>query len=119
MHYNYASVLLLGMIIYNIINIFFLRELARRFGFFKISRRDYYECGFRPQTQRPVRLPTQFLIICLLFLLYDIELIFLFPYVAGIATAALTDFILIFLFFGLLIISLVVDYRRHALLWQY
>ncbi len=119
MQFNYLSVFLLGIIIYNIINIFFLREFARRFGFFKYARRDFYECGFRPQTQRPIRLPIQFLIICIFFLLYDIELIFLFPYVSGVASATLFDFLFFLFFLTLLIISLFIDYQRHALYWQY
>ena len=70
--FNYMSVLILGVIVYNVINCFSFRDLLRRFGFIKPSRRDFYECGFRPQTQKPIRLPIQFLLICVFFLLYDI-----------------------------------------------
>jgi NADH:ubiquinone oxidoreductase subunit 3 (subunit A) len=63
------SVLILGVIVYNVINCFSFRDLLRRFGFIKPSRRDFYECGFRPQTQKPIRLPIQFLLICVFFLL--------------------------------------------------
>jgi len=112
---NYTSVLFLGVIVYNLINYFSLKDFLRRFGFLKISRRDYYECGFRPQTQRPVKLPIQFLLICVFFLLYDIELIFLFPYVAGVLFAGLFDLLLIIFFFSLFLFSLIIDYERHAL----
>lgn len=113
--FNYVSVIILGVIVYNFINCFSFRDLLKRFGFLKIARRDFYECGFRPQTQKPIRLPIQFLLICVFFLLYDIELIFLFPYVSGVMFTGFYDLILLFLFFFLFFLSLVIDYERHAL----
>lgn len=117
--FNYISVLILGIIVYNVINCFSFRDLIKRFGFLKLARRDFYECGFRPQTQKPVRLPIQFILICVFFLLYDIELVFLFPYVSGSLFGGFYDFILLVLFFLFFLASLVVDYERHALYWQY
>ncbi len=116
---NYLSVMILGTIVYNIINCFAFRDLLKRFGFLKISRKDFYECGFRPQTQKPIRLPIQFLLICVFFLLYDIELVFLFPYISGLVFSGFYDFILLIFFFLLFFFSLIVDYDRHALYWQY
>ena len=96
-----------------------LRDLLKRFGYFKVARRDFYECGFRPQTQKPIRLPIQFLLICVFFLLYDIELIFLFPFVSISTFVGFHDLFLIILFFGLFFFSLIIDFNRHALSWQY
>ena len=111
-----CSVTLLGFIIYNVINCFSFRDLLKRFGFLKISRRDFYECGFRPTTQKVIRLPIQFILICVFFLLYDIELIFLFPYVSAITFVGLYDFLLLILFFTAFFLSLIIDFNRHALL---
>lgn len=117
--FNYFSIFILGIIVFNVINLFSFKSLLRRFGFLKISRRDFYECGFRPQTQKPIKLPIQFLLICVFFLIYDIELVFLFPYVSGITFSGFYDLLLLFLFFILFLISLIIDYERHALYWQY
>lgn len=117
--FNYLSVFILALIIYNVINSFSFRNLLRRFGFLKIARRDFYECGFRPQSQKPIKLPIQFLLICIFFLLYDIELVFLFPFISGITYCGLYDFILIFFFLILFVMTLGFDYERHALYWQY
>lgn len=113
--FSAVSVTVLGFIVYNVINCFSFRELLKRFGFLKISRRDFYECGFKPTKQRTIRLPIQFLLICVFFLLYDIELIFLFPFVSGVTFLGLYDSLLIALFFLLLFLSLIVDFNRHAL----
>lgn len=117
--FSVISVTILGFIIYNVINCFSFRELLKRFGFSKISRRDFYECGFKPTKQKTIRLPIQFLLICVFFLLYDIELIFLFPFISGITFTGFYDIIIILLFFSLLLISLIFDFNRHALVWQY
>jgi|TARA_B110000967_G_C18886561_1_gene564396 NADH:ubiquinone oxidoreductase subunit 3 (subunit A) len=111
-----CSVTALGFIIYNVINCFSFRDLLKRFGFLKISRRDFYECGFRPATQKVIRLPIQFILICVFFLLYDIELVFLFPYVSTITFVGLYDLLLLILFFTAFFLSLIIDFNRHALL---
>lgn len=115
---NYGTAIILGVIIYNVINSFTFRSLIHRFGSSKISRKDFYECGFRPTNQEPVRLSIQFMLICIFFLLYDIELIFLFPYVSGLFEMGAQDFLLIVFFFSCFLGSLFIDYERHALYWQ-
>ena len=116
---NYLSSLLFGIIIYNIINCFLLKSLLKRFGALKASRRDFYECGFRPQTQRPVKLSVQFLLICAFFLLYDVEFTFMFPYVSGVLFEGLYDSSLIMIFFFIFMLGLIGDYERHVLYWQH
>jgi len=108
----------LSTIVYNVITVFSFKDLMRRFGLVKNSRRDFYECGFRPQVQRVVKISIQFLLICVFFLLYDIELVFLFPFVSGFTFTGFYDLLLIILFFGVLFKSLNIDYERHALYWQ-
>ena len=109
------STTILGFVLYNIITFMSLRDLLKRFGYFKIARRDFYECGFRPQTQKPIRLPIQFLLICIFFLLYDIELIFLFPLVSVSTFIGFHDLFLLVFFFALFLLSLIIDFNRHAL----
>ena len=116
---NYLSVIILGILIYNAINCFSFKNLINKFNIEKNNRYDFYECGFRPQTQKPIKLPIQFLLICVFFLLYDIELVFLFPFVSGILFSGLYDLLLIFFFFFFFFLILIIDYERHALYWQY
>ena len=112
------STIILAVVVYNLLNVLTFKDLLRRFGLLKLTRRDFYECGFKPQTQRPVKISIQFLLICVFFLLYDIELVFLFMYVSGYTFTGLYDTLLIILFFTVFLSSLAVDYERHALLWQ-
>jgi len=112
------SVSILAVVVYNAITALSFKAILRRFGFMKASRRDFYECGFKPQTQRPIKVSLQFLLICVFFLLYDMELVFLFPFVSGTTFTGLYDLILIIMFFLIFFASLNIDYERHALSWQ-
>ena len=112
------SIFILTTLIYNLLTFLSFKDILRRFGFMKNTRRDFYECGFKPQVQKPIKVSIQFLIICVFFLLYDIELVFLFPFVSGITFMGLYDTLLLILFFTVLYISLQIDYERHALYWQ-
>jgi NADH:ubiquinone oxidoreductase subunit 3 (subunit A) len=112
------SITVLAVIVYNVITALSFKDILRRFGFMRATRRDFYECGFRPNTQRPVKISLQFLLICVFFLLYDIELVFLFPFVSGFTFTGLYDLLLLTLFFAVLFASLNIDYERHALYWQ-
>jgi NADH-quinone oxidoreductase subunit A len=113
-----TSISVLAILVYNVITVLSFKDLLRRLGFMKNTRRDFYECGFKPQNQRPVKISLQFLLICVFFLLYDIELVFLFPYASGYTFTGLYDLLLLILFFIVLFTSLNVDYERHALYWQ-
>lgn len=112
------SILILATLVYNVITILSFKDILRRFGFMKITRRDFYECGFKPTTQKPIKVSIQFLLICVFFLLYDIELVFLFPFASGLTFLGFYDLLLLTLFFSILYISLQIDYERHALYWQ-
>jgi NADH-quinone oxidoreductase subunit A len=111
----FISVSILAMLVYNVITILSFKDLLRRFGFMKATRRDFYECGFKPQSQRVIKVSIQFLLICVFFLLYDIELVFLFPFVSGYTGTGAYDLMLIIFFFFILFKSLNIDYERHAL----
>jgi NADH:ubiquinone oxidoreductase subunit 3 (subunit A) len=112
----FISVSILAILVYNVITILSYKDILRRFGFMKIARRDFYECGFKPQTQKPIKVSIQFILICIFFLLYDIELVFLFPFVSGFTFTGLYDLFLLIFFFAILFISLNIDYERHALI---
>ena len=113
-----TAISVLAILVYNVITFLSFKDLLRKFGFMKNTRRDYYECGFKPQNQRPIKVSLQFLLICVFFLLYDIELVFLFPFASGSTFTGLYDLFLIILFFTVLLTSLCIDYERHALYWQ-
>jgi NADH-quinone oxidoreductase subunit A len=79
-------------------------------------RKDFYECGFKPLKQKPIQLSIQFFILCVFFILYDIELIFSFPLISAIVNQSFLE-VMVFLFIYLsFILSLIFDIDRYLLL---
>ncbi len=82
-------------------------------------QRDVYECGLPVEVQKTFRFGISFYLIAMLFILFDIEVVFLYP-VGVIIGAADSVFVLVevILFIVLLTIALVYVWRKGALDWK-
>ncbi len=78
-----------------------------------------YECGLPSHVTRSFRFGVSFYMVAMLFILFDIEVVFLYP-VGAILNAADSVFVLgeILLFVLLLFVGLVFVWRRGALDWK-
>jgi NADH-quinone oxidoreductase subunit A len=78
-----------------------------------------YECGLPSQVTRTFRFGVSFYMIAMLFILFDIEVVFLYP-VGTIVQAAESVFVLveIMVFVVLLLVALVFVWARGALDWR-
>lgn len=109
------SSFILSTAIYNLLTSLGFIDILKRAGALRPSRRDYYECGFKPQEQKPIKVSMQFLVITIFFILYDMEMAFTFPIASAITCSGLLTTLLVAFFFLILYLSLQVDYNRHAL----
>jgi NADH-quinone oxidoreductase subunit A len=80
---------------------------------------DPYECGLPTEVSRTFRFGVSFYMIAMLFILFDIEVVFLYP-VGVILNAADSVFVLVevLIFVALLLVALVYVWRRGALDWK-
>jgi len=78
-----------------------------------------YECGLPSEVSRTFRFGISFYMVAMLFILFDIEVVFLYP-VGTILNAADSVFVLVevLLFVALLFVGLVYVWRRGALNWK-
>ena len=92
----------------------YLGPKARR----RESQGDPYECGLPSQVQKNFRFGISFYLVAMLFILFDIEVIFLFP--VAIQLKAFGTFALVetIVFIALLLIAFVYVWRRGALEWR-
>jgi NADH-quinone oxidoreductase subunit A len=82
------------------------------------SKTDPYECGLPSEIQRGFRFGISFYLVAMLFILFDIEVIFLYPIAVQLrafGTFALSETIV---FVVLLMIAFVYVWRRGALEWK-
>ena len=83
------------------------------------SKEDPYECGLPSEVERTFRFGISFYMVAMLFILFDIEVVFLYP-VGVILKGAHSVFVLveIVVFVFLLLLGLVYVWRRGALNWK-
>jgi NADH-quinone oxidoreductase subunit A len=83
------------------------------------AKTEPYECGLPSEVSRTFRFGISFYMIAMLFILFDIEVVFLYP-VGVILKAADSVFVLveILVFVVLLLVALVFVWRRGALDWR-
>jgi NADH-quinone oxidoreductase subunit A len=80
---------------------------------------DPYECGLPTEVSRTFRFGVSFYLVAMLFILFDIEVVFLYP-VGVIMKAADSVFVLVevLIFVFLLLVALVYVWRKGALDWR-
>jgi NADH-quinone oxidoreductase subunit A len=83
------------------------------------AKTEPYECGLPSEVSRTFRFGVSFYMIAMLFILFDIEVVFLYP-VGVILKVASSTFVLaeILLFVVLLLVALIYVWRRGALNWR-
>ena len=83
------------------------------------AKEDPYECGLPSDVSRTFRFGISFYMVAMLFILFDIEVVFLYP-VGVILKGAHSVFVLaeIIVFVVLLLLGLVYVWRRGALNWK-
>ena len=97
---------------FGVLNMVFGRRRPNR------SKDDPYECGLPSEVQRGFRFGISFYLVAMLFILFDIEVIFLFPIAVELrafGTFAMSETIV---FVILLMIAFVYVWRRGALEWK-
>ena len=110
-------IILFVVVVVIVLSIFSYKNILNRFGLRNILRKDFYECGFKPIKQKPIQLSIQFFILCVFFILYDIELIFSFPLISTIINQSILEIFIFIFIYGSFILSLMFDIDRYLLLW--
>ena len=76
-----------------------------------------YECGIEPETDARSRISVRYYIIAILFVIFDVETIFLFPWAIIYGDLALFGLIEMFIFLGILIVGYFYVWKKGALEW--
>jgi NADH-quinone oxidoreductase subunit A len=76
-----------------------------------------YECGIVPSRQPPDRFPVSFYIVAMLFIMFDIEIIFIYPYAVERATVGEFGFWAVVVFSVIFFLTFVYEVARGGLEW--
>jgi NADH-quinone oxidoreductase subunit A len=81
-------------------------------------KREPYECGLPSEVTKNFRFGISFYLIAMLFILFDIEVIFLYPVAIQLRAFGTFALVEIVVFIGLLMAALAYVWRRGALEWR-
>jgi NADH-quinone oxidoreductase subunit A len=81
-------------------------------------KQDPYECGLPSEIRRGMRFGISFYLIAMLFLLFDVEVIFLYPIAVELRAYGTYALIETVVFIALLFVALIYVWRRGALQWR-
>ena len=82
------------------------------------AKGDPYECGLPSDVKQGFRFGISFYLIAMLFILFDIEVIFLYPIAVQLREFGVDALIKICIFAGLLAVAFIYQWRRGALEWK-
>lgn len=78
---------------------------------------DTYECGIETVGDTWVQFKVQYYIFALVFLVFDVEMVFLFPWAVAYGNLGLFAFVEVLIFIALLSVALIYVWRKGALEW--
>ena len=77
-----------------------------------------YECGFPEFEDARSRFDIKFYLIAILFIVFDLEVAFLFPFAVSMRALPSTALSAIAIFLGLLIVGFIYEWKKGALEWE-
>jgi len=84
----------------------------------KKSKLAPYECGMRPEGPARSRIHIRYFLVAMLFLIFDIEIMFLYPWAVVADGLKLYGFIIMMFFVLILLIGYVYIWKKGALEWE-
>ena len=77
-----------------------------------------YECGFEPFEDARVRFDVRYYLVAILFIIFDLEVTFLFPWAVVFHKVGAYGFWAMMVFLGVLTIGFIYEWKKGALEWD-
>jgi NADH-quinone oxidoreductase subunit A len=77
-----------------------------------------YECGFEPFEDSRMEFDVRFYLVAILFIIFDLEIAFLFPWAVSLGNIGLLGFCSMMVFLFILTIGFIYEWKKGALDWE-
>tara|TARA_B110000971_G_C19551728_1_gene294883 strand:+ start:125 stop:493 length:369 start_codon:yes stop_codon:yes gene_type:complete len=77
-----------------------------------------YECGFEPFEDSRIEFDVRFYLVAILFIIFDLEIAFLFPWAISLGNIGLLGFSSMLIFLGILTVGFIYEWKKGALDWE-
>jgi len=114
--YGYIGLFLIIAVLFGLIAIGFSYLIRpKRANPVKLST---YECGLQPVGPAWVQFKIGFYLYALVFVIFDVETVFLYPWAVAYRRLGLFALVEMFIFIALLVVGLIYAWRKRALVWK-
>jgi NADH-quinone oxidoreductase subunit A len=77
-----------------------------------------YECGFEAFEDTRMKFDVRYYLVAILFIVFDLEIAFLFPWAISLQEIGLFGFLAMMLFLGILVVGFIYEWKKGALEWE-
>ena len=77
-----------------------------------------YECGFEPFNDSRMEFDVRFYLVAILFIIFDLEIAFLFPWAISLGNIGLLGFSSMMIFLFILTVGFIYEWKKGALDWE-
>ena len=77
-----------------------------------------YECGFEAFEDARMKFDVRYYLVAILFILFDLEIAFLFPWAVALKEIGLVGFWAVVVFLGILVVGFAYEWKKGALDWE-
>lgn len=82
------------------------------------AKNSAYECGFDAFEDSRVKFDVRYYLVAILFIIFDLEIAFLFPWAVVLNDIGTFGFLAMMLFLGILIVGFIYEWKKGALEWE-
>ena len=77
-----------------------------------------YECGFEAFEDARMKFDVRYYLIAILFILFDLEIAFLFPWAVVLEEIGLFGYLAMVIFLAILVVGFIYEWKKGALEWE-
>ena len=77
-----------------------------------------YECGFDAFEDSRMKFDVRYYLVAILFIIFDLEIAFLFPWAVALNEIGMTGFLSMMLFLSILVVGFIYEWKKGALEWE-
>src|SRR5690606_21367787 len=82
------------------------------------AKNSPYECGLEAAEDARMEFDVRYYLVAILFILFDLEIAFLFPWAVSLQEVGMTGFLTVMLFLAILVVGFVYEWKKGALDWE-
>ncbi len=82
------------------------------------EKNSAYECGFEAFEDARIKFDVRFYLVAILFIIFDLEIAFLFPWAVSLGNIGVFGFWSMMIFLGVLTVGFIYEWKKGALEWE-